>query len=517
MKAQAVAFDQPCHSAYEKFIEITNHLQGEVLSAGTHSEVEAYLEEDGRELLRLLLQEHLASRGSGRVGEAVCGADGVVRPHKRDHLERSYQSVFGRVQVERTGYGQRGVASLFPLDAHLNLPAQGYSHRLQKRVARQAAKESFEEVVKDIEAETGVHIGKRQVEEIVATAAHDFEAFYAQPLPEELQQQAQSKPIQVLTFDGKGVVMRPEGLREGTRKKAEASPPRSPRGFSRQAKANRKRMATVAGIYHIDRQIRCPHTVAQQFAPLRLVPRHPTAAPKPVAKRLWASLEQPMKAVIEAGFEEGVRRDPAHQAEWVALVDGDTTQIDYIQQAATKYGATVIIILDIIHVLEYLWKAANALFDADDAKGAQWVADRIEQLLQGQRTSMVRCLRRAATAKGLSPKQREPIEQCITYLTNHASYLNYPHYLAKGYPIATGVIEGACRYVVKDRMEITGARWGLEGGEAVLKLRALYLNGDFDAYWKFHEQQEYQRNHQAKFAEMPKVRPHLRLIPTGKG
>ncbi len=233
MKAQAVAFDQPCHSAYEKFIEITNHLRGKALSAETHSGVEAYLEEDGRELLRLLLQEHLASRGSGRVGEAVCGADGVVRPHKRDHLERSYQSVFGGVQVERTGYGQRGVASLFPLDAQLNLPAQGYSHRLQKRVARQAAKESFEEVVKDIEAETGVHIGQRQVEEIVATAAHDFEAFYAQPLPEELQRQAQSKPIQVLTFDGKGVVMRPEGLREGTRQKAAASPPRSPRGFSR--------------------------------------------------------------------------------------------------------------------------------------------------------------------------------------------------------------------------------------------------------------------------------------------
>lgn len=517
MKTQAVAFDQPCHSAYEKFIEITNHLQGEVLSAGTHSDVEAYLEEDGRELLRLLLQEHLASRGSGRVGEAVCGADGVVRSHKRDHLERSYQSVFGRVQVERTGYGQRGVTSLFPRDAPLNLPTQGYSHRLPRRVARQAAKESFEEVVKDIEAETGVRMGKRPVEEIVATAAHDFEAFYAQPLPEDIQRQAQSKPIQVLTFDGKGVVMRPEGLREGTRKKAEASPPRSPRGFSHHAKANRKRMAMVAGIYHIDRQIRCPRAVARQFAPLRLVAPNPTAAPKPVAKRLWASLEQPMKAVIEAGFAEGVRRDPEHQAEWVALVDGDTTQIDYIQQAATQYGMTVVIILDIIHALEYLWKAANALFDAEDAKGAQWVADRIEQLLQGQRTSMVRCLRRAATVKGLSPKQREPIEQCITYLTNHAPYLNYPHYLAKGYPIATGVIEGACRYVVKDRMEITGARWGLEGGEAVLKLRALYLNGDFEAYWKFHEQQEYQRNHQAKYAEMPKARPHLRLIPTGKG
>ena len=158
--------------------------------------------------------------------------------------------------------------------------------------------------------------------------------------------------MQVLTFDGKGVVMRPEGLREGTRKKAEARPPQSPRHGSHQAKVNRNRMATVAGSYHLDRQIRCPRTVVRQFAPLRLVPPHQTAAPKPVAKRLWASLEQPMKAVIEASFEEGGRGDPPHQADWVAWVEGDATPIDYIQQAVTTSGVAVVIILDILHVLE---------------------------------------------------------------------------------------------------------------------------------------------------------------------
>ena len=173
---------------------------------------------------------------------------------------------------------------------------------------------------------------------------------------------------------------------------------------------------------------------------------------------------------------------------------------------------TVAIIVDIIHVLEYLWKAAKALFEPEDSNAAQWVGEQIEQLLQGQVNAMVRSLRRSAPLKGLSATQREPIEQCATYLANHASFLNYPHYLAKGYPIATGVIEGACRYLVKDRMEITGARWGLEGGEAVLKLRALYINGDFDAYWDFHEKQEYQRNHRAKFLEMPKVRPPLQIV-----
>ncbi len=169
-----------------------------------------------------------------------------------------------------------------------------------------------------------------------------------------------------------------------------------------------------------------------------------------------------------------------------------------------------------MHVLEYLWKAAKAWLPPDAPSVAQWVGDKTLQLLQGKVKSIVRNLRRGATAKGMSTKQREPIDQCATYLANHAAYLNYPLYLAKGYPIATGVIEGACRHLVKDRMDITGARWGLEGGEAVLKLRALVINGDFDAYWDFHEQQEYQRNHRAKFSEMPTVRPRLQLISRRK-
>jgi len=427
-------------------------------------------------------------------------------------METGYTSVFGAVRVARTGESQRGVASLFPRDAQLNLPARGYAHQLQKRVAAKAAKMSFDAVAHDIETETAVRIGTRQVEQIVSSAAQDFDVLYAQPCSEDMQRQVYAKPIQVLTFDGKGVVMRQEALREATRKKAEARVQSAPRGFAPKEKSHYKRMATVAGIYHIDRHIRSPHTVARQCAPLRLVPSNPPPAPKPVGKKLWASLEKPMKAVSDATFAEGRRRDPDQRAAWVAGVDGDPTQIDYSKKTANAYGVRVIMILDSIHVLEYLWKAATAQCDPADPKAAQWVVDKIEQLLHGQVRSMVRSLRRGATVKGMSPKQREPIDQCATSLANHASYLHYPHYLAKGYPIATGVIEGACRYLVKDRMDITGARWGLEGGEAVLKLRALYINGDFNAYWAFHESQEYQRNHHAKFSEIPMARPPLKLI-----
>jgi len=290
MEAQAATIDQPFHSAYEKFIEITSHLSAEMSGDSTPSEIEAYLETKGRELLRLLLQDHLDNPSPAPREDAVCGSDSVVRSHKGDDMETGYQSVFGAIGVARTSYSQRGVASLFPRDAQLNLPARGYSHRLQKRVAAKAAKMAFGEVVRAIETETSVRLGKAQVEQTVLDAAQDFDAFYAQPCSPQLQRQAQSKPIQVVTFDGKGVVMRTEALREATRKKAEARAQQAPRGFARKEKSNRKRLATVASLYHIDRHHRSAQTVARQFAPLRLVPTERQATPRPVGKKLWAGL-----------------------------------------------------------------------------------------------------------------------------------------------------------------------------------------------------------------------------------
>jgi hypothetical protein len=408
------------------------------------------------------------------------------------------------------------VSSLFPRDAPVHLPAPGDSHRLQKRVAAKAAKLSFARVANDIATATGGRIGKRQVAPLVSAAAQDFDAFYAQPCPEAVQQQAAAKPLQVLTFDGQGVVMRHEALRPETRQRAEAHGPQAPRGFPRQAQSHRTRMATVAGIDHIDRHGRSPHTVAQQCAPLRRVPRHRHAAPKPVGKKRWARLEKSLQTVIATGLAEGQRRDPTHQAAWVVLGDGALTPRAEIEPAARALGVRVVIIVDLMHVLAYLWKAVKAWLPPDDPQAAQGVGHKTLQLLQGEGKSIVRHFRRGATAKGMSAPQREPMDQCATYWTNPAAYLNSPYYLAKGYPIATGVIEGACRHLVKDRMETTGARWGLEGGEAVLKLRALVINGDFDASWDFHEHQEYQRNQRAKFSEIPMARPTLQLLAGGK-
>jgi hypothetical protein len=169
--------------------------------------------------------------------------------------------------------------------------------------------------------------------------------------------------------------------------------------------------------------------------------------------------------------------------------------------AAKEYGVSLDIILDIIHVLEYLWKAAFAFYKEGDPAAESWVKKRLLKILRGESSWVAAGMRRSATLNELVPKQREPIDKCADYLLKYAPYLHYDQYLAKGYPIATGVIEGACRYLVKDRMEITGARWSLQGAEDILRLRSLRASGDFDEYWQFHLRQEYERNHAKKYKD----------------
>ena len=157
-------------------------------------------------------------------------------------------------------------------------------------------------------------------------------------------------------------------------------------------------------------------------------------------------------------------------------------------------------------------------------EGEKWVRERLLRILQGHSSDVAAGMRRSATLRELSQTQREPIDKCANYILNHRDYMHYDQYLAAGLPIATGVIEGACRYLVKDRMEITGARWGLQGAEATLRLRAIEASGDFDDYWQFHLEQEKQLNHVMSYdqeppstrfssPQEPPQRPHLRLVP----
>ena len=146
------------------------------------------------------------------------------------------------------------------------------------------------------------------------------------------------------------------------------------------------------------------------------------------------------------------------------------------------------------------------------------MTDRLRQILRGRASHVAAGMRRSATRRGLAAALRQPVDTCADSLLTYAPYLHYDRYLAAGLPIATGVIEGACRHLVTDRMDLTGARWSLAGAEAVLRLRALRSSRDFDDYWQFHEAQEHQRHHVARYANGTVVpvrerrRAHLRVI-----
>ena len=483
-------------AAEQKYNELTGTLQDRHTLAMKFSDVEKLIESDGRELLRLLLQAHIDSRGDGDIGDFVDGADGITRTHKRIG-ERQIKSIFGEIACERMGYGMRNIESLFPKDSHLNLPENSHSYELQRRVALEVMKGSFGDATEAIATNTGQFIFKQQIEYITVGVTNDFDAFYQSNLSEKNIIEAKKTPLLVLTTDGKGIVMRKSDLRKATRDKADAADNKLEKRLSPGEKKNAKRMATVASVYNIDPFIRTADDFKNELSSVKIVEE--IKRPKPIAKRVWASIEKSQEAVISEIFDEALRRDPEKNKTWVVLVDGAPAQINLIKKEAKSRGIKITIACDIIHVVEYLWKAAWAFFDTGDRKAEAWVNERFISILEGKSSSVAAGIRRSATNQKLKKSQREAVDTCCDYLLKKSPYLKYHEYLAQGFPIATGIIEGACRYLIKDRMDITGARWRMIGAEAVLKLRSLKASGDFTSYWKFHEEQEFNRIHKSKY------------------
>lgn len=515
--ASATAMETPELLAQEQFERMTAFLGSAEAMTMAHTEMEQWLSTEGRELQRRLLQQHCDLRAEAeRRLTRVRGADGESRRRARSR-SRELGSMFGSVTVWRLAYEADAVPSLHPLDAGLNLPPGHYSYGVHRLVAEQTAKSSFDEVVVEVGKWTGTTVHKRQVEELAQAAAQDFDAFYAQRRLDVAGLGA--KQVLVITSDAKGIVVRPEDLREATRRAAAQHQHKLEKRLTRGEKRNRKRMTQVAATYIIEPFVRDAEDVVREFRPVHEVAER---RPRPTHKRVWASVVRDPADVIEEAFCEAERLDPEHRLDWVALVDGNRDQLRLIQQAARRHRVKVTILLDVVHVLEYLWKAAYCFCPEASREAEAWVTARLRLLLTGHDPSQVAAgIRRSATRQGLSKKERKAADQCAAYLKNHRAYLGYAKALRRGFPIATGVVEGACRYLVKDRMDRTGARWSLAGAEAVLRLRALVTNGDFDDYWRFHLTQEHERNHRSRYATgtvpnpLPGVRstrPKLRRI-----
>jgi hypothetical protein len=372
------------------------------------------------------------------------------------------------------------------------------------------SKGSFDEAVASLARDTGAVVGKRQVEELARRAAEDFDAFYRQ---RALPVGDRSTSVLAITVDGKGVVMLRRDLREATKKAAEKGSRRLGKRLTRGEKRNRKRMATVTAVYTVEPFVRQPEDVIRVLAPRD--ERETQKRPRPQDKRVWASLAKEPEQVLAQAFAEAERRDPSHRKSWIALVDGNSTQLEILHKLAGRHRVELTIVLDFIHVCEYVWKASLGFYEETEPARQAWVQERLLRILRGEASLVAAGMRRSATRRELKPDERENVDRCADYLLNYAPYLHYHEYLTAGFPIATGVIEGACRHLVSDRMDLTGARWSLAGAEAVLRLRALRSSGDFEEYWRFHEQREYERNHASRYVDgkvVPVKGRHLKRV-----
>jgi hypothetical protein len=483
-------------AAREQFEHLITHLRAPEAHQMTHRDVEALLEVEGRELLRRLLHAHLDARGPGTVAEPVIGADGHAHPHQRLHTRR-LMTIFGEVAIERTGSGGRGTPRLHPLDAALNVPPEHDSHGVRQRVAVEAAHTSFDAVVASITTPTGAHVPTRQAEHLVVRAAQDCAALYATQRGGTSTAAQDTRSVLVISVDGTGVPMRQADLRHGTRQAAAAQQPTRRHRRQRGERASSTRMATVATVYTIAPWVRTPEEIVHELQP---TPLAASAHPRPERKRVWASLVQPPVAVIRQAFDEAARRAPQRTTPWVALVDGDPTPWCLLYEVAAAYGVELRVVLDLIHVVPSRWNAAHVFHPPGTPDAEVWVTTRLARLLRGRSQHVAAGMRRSATVRHLTEAQRAPVDQWAHYLLKYADFVHDDADLVAGFPIATGVIEGACRHLVKDRMALTGARWSLEGAEAVLRVRSVWVRGDCETSWRFHLEQEHRRHHTAHYA-----------------
>jgi len=443
-------------------------------------QIERQQELKGRDLQRLLLQTHVQQRGSGDVGPALRVTEQSTTflcTHRRLQ-RRTLKTIFGPIHIDRIGYGRDGGGSIHPLDETMQLPGRSFSYELQKRMVKAAVQGPFRESTDRMQDLTGMSVPKRSLEEIIQDAAQDFDAFYVERSPEPWQQTAS---ILVAAVDCKGIPMVKAG-----------NPQRSVRlTLTKGQKANRKKMATVAAVFTRAPWVRTPEQVVESLFrtdPKKLREAGQLCPPRPEHKRVWASLVKGKASVIEEVVQEIQRRDPENHKTHVALTDGE-----HALQILVSKKLKVTLILDLLHALEKAWKAAH-VFHPEGSPDAEVYARLMSlRILEGNVSQVIKGLRQTVTKRKLFGAKRKTLLAVADYFHRNRDRMRYDEYLAQGLPIATGSVEGACKNLIKDRMERSGMRWTESMAEAIVKLRALYISGDFDSYWAFHIIREQKR------------------------
>ena len=442
---------------------------------------------------------YFAQRGTGDMGPAVTRADGMLLPREQTLRGRDYFSLFGKFKVARTCYRAPGEPGIFPLDAQVNLPKRCYSYFLQEWMTVFEVEHPFQESAGFFAQLFDLDVAESVLMEVAKEAPQDYEAFYAQrPLPPE----ASAGELLVVSFDGKGVPMIKE---EAVKLKAKLGT-----GEKRQ----KKKEALVGVSYTVDAKPRSPEVLAELLVDpeaaraRRQRQGEQDEVPRAQQVRRLASLVRPKQAVMELIKADVKRRDPQHRQPLVILLDG-ALGLWRLAPQLFKPWKRVTCVLDIMHVVGYLWAAANALFGDQAQAGKHWVQQKLTAILRGRVGYVIGGLRQILTKQRLRTSVRETLAKVITFFHNHRRWMRYDAYLAAGLPVGTGVVESACGSVVKHRMEGEGKRWSLEGAEAILALRSLKKSHDNDLrdYWRFRARQERTR----LYGRKPKYRPTVRL------
>jgi hypothetical protein len=425
----------------------------------------------GYQLLQLFLAQRVDAESHAPV-ESPTGQ--TLTYHSQQ--EASYFSVFGKLAFGRAYFYAPGVGGICPLDAALSLPARCYSDFLMEITSLLAIDGVFETGVEVVHDLLGVAVPKRAIEMAVAEHSAAVAAFYETrgtfPAREE-------GPILVAQADGKGVPM--------VRNEAAPTDVRRSKGD----KKTRKKEAIATAVYTIAPYRRTPQMIVDA-----LFKKSPectaTERPAPCHKQIFASLKGKATALNRLA-ERVALRDRQHIRARVALTDGALA----LQQQMQTHLPNFTLVLDVIHVDEYVWKAGTALYGETDPQRAAWVESQMLDILSSRVAQVIRRLDDKADTLSKGSQAAKTLRQVAHYFRRNQAYMDYATYLQRGWPIGTGVIEGVCRHLVKDRLELAGMRWTVPGAEALLTLRAVHENGDWEAFHEFRRAQQ----HQTLYAE----------------
>jgi hypothetical protein len=449
-----------------------------------HGDREKLIAEEGRRLQQRLLQ---ATFGLDAVREekapGVTSAAGIRHGAAEKGTTRGLASIFGPVTVTRIAYRNWQEPALHPADARHALPDDPYSLGMRALAARHLARSGFGQAQEDIEKQTGTKIGVAQLAGIAGDLARWTGDFY-----EERARDADEDPpatdVIMMQADGKGIAMRPEhrknkGKEDGTRPGV-------------------KKMAEIVAVADFTPAVREPEDIA---AP----PARRKAHPGPKARGKWvsASVTESIEDMIAAAYDEADRRDPERIRQRVFLADGNKQQITAIEAEAKKRRLKVPVLIDYIHVSGYIGKASACLHPCDPVTAGQWADGQLLRVLHGRAKAVAATLASVARKTRANPRKRgldlTDLDKAVTYLENNHGHMKYDKALANGWPIATGMIEGSCRYVIEDRFGITGARWSPDGAETILKLRAVVVNDDLDDYITYYKNRYRAEHHLTRY------------------